>query len=186
MTTYTARLIDTGAQTAERPWGVYASATNGSEWLDGAFASEAEAQAEARRRSDAEKPKAKPTTRTITLSDRRPVKIDDGQWPVIAHGSYSWHDGEVEVQANRRTALDMRVRLHEDGRAIVYGVYTHETAWRGEGNDTQKAGVLVGAGEDVAAAIRGVGERLVEQGVDEKIVRDVVNETVAGLPAESL
>jgi len=54
---------------------------------------------------------------TITMSEARPVKIDPGQWPVIA--SADRHDGRVESQANTKWAL--KVREHVDGRRIVYG-----------------------------------------------------------------
>ncbi len=59
----------------------------------------------------------KPKTVTITLSDRRPVKLVARDWPVIA--SASGHDGKVACQANREWTI--RVRQHEDGRRVVYG-----------------------------------------------------------------
>ena len=62
-----------------------------------------------------------PKTLTITLTDRPPVKIIDADWPVIAHGSYDRHDGQVESEANRIWSLSIRVRRHADGRLIVYG-----------------------------------------------------------------
>jgi len=62
-----------------------------------------------------------PKYRTITLSDRAPVKIVEADWPEIASGK-SW-GSQRESQANRRWSL--RVRQHKsDGRTIVYGTYT--------------------------------------------------------------
>lgn len=73
----------------------------------------------------------------IALSDRPPVTIVADIWPVVAHDS--WHDGEVECQANRRRYL--KVREHADGRRIVYGGFTSQ--WRNE-RDTF-AGYLIPA-----------------------------------------
>lgn len=56
--------------------------------------------------------------RTITLTDRRPITVNEDDWPVIA--SARWWEGEHEFQAFRRASV--RVRQHADGRAIVYGV----------------------------------------------------------------
>jgi hypothetical protein len=67
-------------------------------------------------------------TRTITLTSRPPVKIQDDQWPLIAHAY--WHDGVVECQANRKGWL--KVRQHADGRIIVYGGY--DSNWPKEPN----------------------------------------------------
>lgn len=56
-------------------------------------------------------------TITVSLSDRRPIKISKTAWPLIA--SSSWFDGEHECQANEVAWI--RVRSHADGRTIVYG-----------------------------------------------------------------
>ena len=56
--------------------------------------------------------------RTITLTDRPPVRITDDEWPQIA--SASWHDGAARCQADNR--LTIKVRQHADGRTLVYGV----------------------------------------------------------------
>ncbi len=85
-------------------------------------------------------------TRTITLSNRPPVKIKEFEWPVIAKAS--WCDNPaIPVQANRSASV--RVRQHVDGRSIIYGTY--DTQWQGESG--LKSGLLLDAGADVAAAI---------------------------------
>lgn len=62
-----------------------------------------------------------PKYRTITLTDRAPVRIDEEQWPEIA-SARDW-DNTHECQANRR--WNLRVRQHRvDGRTIVYGTYS--------------------------------------------------------------
>lgn len=69
----------------------------------------------------------KPKTRTITLTDRPPVKICEDEWPIIAVGK-DW-DNQHESQANR--TWQIRVRQNEkDGRTIVYGSYS--TQFQGE------------------------------------------------------
>lgn len=89
-------------------------------------------------------------TRTITLTDRPPVKINEAEWPVIAKGD--WHEGRIAAQANRSGWL--RVRRHADGRAIVYGAYS--TQWGGERD--RRGGELLDKDADVAAAINRVAE----------------------------
>jgi hypothetical protein len=73
---------------------------------------------------------AKPAKRrTITLTDRPPVTIYEDDWPSIAWAEDSWHDGEIEVQANRRTRRWLKVRQHADGRILVYGGFDYESSW---------------------------------------------------------
>lgn len=102
-------------------------------------------------------------TRTITLTNRPPVRIREDQWPVIAHGSYSDHDNQYEFQANRKWKADIRVRQHEDGRVIVYGVYDYDTAFQNESGITVKAGEVIEPGADVVAAIREVGDTMIAE-----------------------
>lgn len=110
-------------------------------------------------------------TRTITLFDRRPVKIREAEWPVIARASD--HDNQYEFQANRR--WNLRVRQHADGRAIVYGTY--DTAFQHEAN--RAGGELLEAGEDVAATVARVAKRL-------GFADHIAEACVADLPAEDL
>jgi len=112
-----------------------------------------------------------PKPRTISLTDRAPVRIDEDLWPVVAQ-SRDW-DNQHECQANRTWRC--MVRQHADGRSIVYGVYT--TQFQGEADS--HAGYLLGAGEDVPAAIRRVGEEI---GAAESVIRACI----ADLPAEVL
>jgi hypothetical protein len=60
-------------------------------------------------------------TRTITLTDRPPVRIVENDWLTIA--SVRRHDGETYLASLRR--YWMTVRQHQDGRTIVYG--RHQT-----------------------------------------------------------
>ena len=113
-----------------------------------------------------------PKTRTITLSNRPPVKIREDEWPQIAQAS--WTDNPaIPVQANRTAAV--RVRQHADGRAIVYGTYS--TQWQGETD--LKSGMLLAKGADIAAAIYEVVDDL-------GVTVTMAAECVANLPAEEI
>ncbi len=131
-------------------------------------------------------------TRTITLTDAAPVRIRGDQWPEIAHGAYRWHDNKYEFQANRQIKIDLRVRQHEDGRALVYGVYDYTTAFQGEAGVTSRAGRLIEAGADLAATINQVGETLADQvddlgrGEDTPYIHAATREAIAELPAVDL
>lgn len=110
-------------------------------------------------------------TRTIPLTDRPPVRIREDLWPTIAVAKD--YDSEFECQANRTWAL--RVRQHQDGRAVVYGSY--ETRWRGERDIT--AGELLTAGDDIPAAILRTAQAI---GASDRLAQ----ECIADLPAEEL
>ena len=78
--------------------------------------------------------------RTITLTDRPPVRIEDTEWPVIAQSK--WFEGPYDFQANRSGWL--KIRQHADGRVIVYGGY--DTNWQNE--NSKRAGFLIPAGRE--------------------------------------
>lgn len=86
------------------------------------------------------------TLRTITLTGRPPVRINDDDWDVIAKAVEDWHDGQVRCQANRLSEWSIRVRQNEDGRAIVYATYNYTSNFQGAAARWHKAGVLVEAG----------------------------------------
>lgn len=120
---------------------------------------------------------SKAKTRTITLTDRPPVTIREDQWPVIA--TAKWWDNTYECQANRTASV--RVREHEDGRRIVYGVYGSN--WQGERD--KKAGMLIDyvvyGQADTDATIQAIHE------VTELIgYPALAAECIADLPAEAL
>ena len=128
-------------------------------------------------------------TRTITLTGRAPVKIVEDNWPIIAHGHWLDHDNQYESQANRRWRIDIRVRQHADGRAIVYGVYDYDTAFQGEACEVHRVGSLLNAGADLPAAIKAEGKALIDRIIDEVLHRhvcDSVDACIADLPAEVL
>ena len=108
---------------------------------------------------------------TITLTSAPPVTIKKDDWPIIARAK--WHDGQVECQANRTRTLI--VRQHEDGRAIVYGVYS--TQWQGESD--RRRGVYLADNPNSLHIVRTICEVADSMGFDE----DFAEECIANLPA---
>ena len=136
------------------------------------------------------------TMRTITLTDRPPVKIDEDTWPVIARAKDSEHDGQVECQANRRTVWAMHVRQHKDGRTIVYATYSYDSQYQHERGYEARHGVMLAApakdADDAArivSAIQEVGRLMAAaecDGEDAARWPTLVAETIADLPPEVL
>lgn len=141
--------------------------------------------------------------RTITLTDRAPVTIEEITWPIIARAdgdSWAGSDYGRHQQASHQGEIDaytLIVRRHADGRVLVYGVLTaairawgapaHGESWRGGellGTARPANNDVAGREEQVslasvAAAIRRVGEA---GNLPDRIIRDCV----ADLPAEEL
>lgn len=126
-----------------------------------------------------------PKQRTITLTGRRPVTIREDEWPLIADAaddSYSRHaDAGRYEQARRQGELTtwwLKVRQHEDGRALVYGRVT--PGWTvPEGMEAWAGGELLPAGADLAQAIQRVG-------ADGRLPAATIRACIADLPAEEL
>jgi len=89
---------------------------------------------------------------TVPLTGRRPVRILEADWPVVAEAK--WPRGPLAFQADRKRRL--RVRVHADGRAIVTGEY--ETRWQGE--RSYAGGECVDAGADIPQAIQRVAREM--------------------------
>jgi hypothetical protein len=125
---------------------------------------------------------------TITLTGRPPVRIAKADWPIIAEGRAFAHDGQVPKQANAKTTAWIRVRRHADGRAIVYGLWDHDTVW-GDGRSV-RAGRLLKADESMPEAIKAVGDELAacrgEDLLPPQAIDDIVRDCIADLPAEQL
>lgn len=127
------------------------------------------------------------TTRTITLTGRRPVRITEADWPAITHvsgDSYAGNDHARRQQAQARGEVDtyrLIVRQHRDGRVLVYGILSAAIAAWGQpaGGEDYRGGYLLPAGADLAGAIRRVGE---ECGLPDALIRACI----ADLPAEEI
>lgn len=132
-------------------------------------------------------------TRTITLTDARPVKIYEDEWPIIAEART--HSGEIECQANEEWSI--RVREHADGRRIVYayrdrGPGGMALSYRGiragrliptrrskDGHDPSYHNLALGP--DEVATIKAIGE--MGDAIDDNALAD---ECIADLPAEEI
>ena len=107
------------------------------------------------------------TTLTITMTDRAPIKIDRDLWPIIA--------GAREGSPHTEHYWRLFARRHNDGRSIVYGIYTS-----GDVEDPdRRGGVLLNQGDNIAAAIRSVGEHL-------EFEEHLIEQCIADLPAETI
>lgn len=140
-----------------------------------------------------------PKTRTITLTDRPPVRIAEDDWPVIARGDADDNDSDQPGNApNRQWERTIRVRQHEDGRAIVYGVYDYDTRFRGARGASARRGALLPAPatlDQLIAAMREIGDELAEAESEAAIEesckapqqwRVAVQQCIADLPVETL
>lgn len=114
---------------------------------------------------------------TITMSERRPLRIDPAAWPMIARAD--WHDGQIEYQANNIRKIC--VRQHADGRRIVYGLQEAGNGGQHAGTRNPEGGFLINAGaseDETVRAIRRVGGIIGDDGL--------ADECIADLPAEEL
>ena len=118
----------------------------------------------------------KKKTRTITLTGRPPVSIDEAEWQRIAHAK-TW-DGEHEVQANRKWQITVRENGGEEPgtRMIVYGVYA--TRWQGEHGHN--------AGEIVESTDSAQVCRAIERVAEAIGCPELAHDCIAGLPAEEV
>lgn len=130
--------------------------------------------------------------RTITLTDRPPVTIDDDVWGLIASASDKEYDGQVECQANRTSKWFVGLRQHDDGRTLVYATYSYSSNWQGARNYSAKRGVLLPGTPDSAAlvnAIRDVCDDIARaecDGNDADRWPTLAAGCIADLPAEEL
>lgn len=136
--------------------------------------------------------------RTITLTSRSPVTIDDDKWPVIASASDSEHDGQVECQANIKSSWWVKVRQEPvTNRFLVYAGYSYESNYQGARNYSAKRGVLLDNAshpdsrdaDDVCRAIREVCEDIASAECSEGDAArwtTLANECIADMPAVEL
>lgn len=131
--------------------------------------------------------------RTITLTGRPPVAIDEDDWPVIAGSGWDDCDSEYEFQANRRADVTLRVRQHEDGRTIVYGTYRYRTNFQNEDDVRAAAGYRLQDGDTdrIVTAIRETTDYLSSYDSLPDVVwqpdwKMLADDCIADLPAEKL
>jgi hypothetical protein len=129
----------------------------------------------------------------IIMSNRPAVMVSDEKWPVIAEGFYSYHDGEVECQANRKWKCEMKVRQSADGKTIVYGMFDYDSHYSTEPNDHICAGLLLENGDaDVLSGIAAVsihlhrGIHTADISTRNRVIRCAADMCVDDLPPEDL
>ena len=132
--------------------------------------------------------------RTITLTNRPPVRIAETAWPIIA--SARRHDGQVECQANH--VWHLTVRQHADGRTIVYGSEDRGNGGMHQGYEAAYAGELLessSAYEDRCPGdhprawrkrTQDIVEAICRVGKDARCSEAMIRECLADLPAEDL
>lgn len=130
--------------------------------------------------------------RTITLSDRPPVTVNEDVWGLIAVARDSEHDGQVDYQANRKSKWFIGVRQHDDGRTIVYATYYYTSNWQNARCYSAKHGLMLPkecTTDDICKAIKEVAGRMEDcecDGEDNKRWSTLADECIADMPAEEL
>lgn len=127
---------------------------------------------------------------TLPMTGRRPVRIAEDEWPLVASGRWDKHDGQIRAQANREWGIYINVRRHNDGPVLVTGGYDYSTNFE---HEEQRAGVLIAhtnpADSDIADAIHAVRDTLIDRISEKDMHRhvvDVANECLGDLPAEEI
>ena len=130
--------------------------------------------------------------RTITLTDRPPVRIDEDEWGVVASASDKEFDNQYEFQANRISKWYIGVREHDDGRCIVYATYSYTTNYQNSRGYSAKRGVMLpkdSTMDDVVKAIKEVASDISgaeHDGEDSSRWPTLANDCIADLPAEEI
>lgn len=128
--------------------------------------------------------------RTITLTDRPPVRINEDNWPTLASASEHWYDSEYESQANRESkrAVVVRRSAKNPNRAIVYATYWFRSAWVSEQGAQCRRGVVIddaGDADRLARQIRAVCDSMDDPSShdgDETTWAQMADECIADLP----
>jgi hypothetical protein len=121
---------------------------------------------------------------TISLTGRRPVTILKAAWPIIA----------IAERRTEETSSKLIVRKHEDGRSIVYGIWSAgATCYPGvpdvRGGELLEPSLEVDELNALAPAIVRVGEWMadnVPSETDKILFRQLTNQCIADLPAEEI
>jgi len=129
--------------------------------------------------------------RTITLTGRPPVKIDDAAWPTIASARDKDFEGAHESQSFRTSRWWVIVRRHEDGRTLIYCGYDYSTAWQGERDYSVRGGRLLPAAtaEQICDAISAECASIADSehyGEDADHWPGLADQCIAAMPAEEL
>jgi len=124
-----------------------------------------------------EKPPVEDKYRTVTLTNRAPIRIKEDEWPVSAEGGWgsspdtpdewSW---EIKFVVRREKEENYRIRYRKYGRILIYAFYV-----KNDENDDKYQRVRVGRLLDDEAVFHlwknmvQVAEELRERIIDEKM-----------------
>jgi hypothetical protein len=104
-----------------------------------------------------------PSIRTISLTDGASVKVHEDEWQVAAEASGDSFGGHLDHLQHRRARergeleqYRLIVRLHADGRAVVYGILKPREGF--SFTEPRRGGESLDPGADLISAIRRVGE----------------------------
>lgn len=131
-------------------------------------------------------------TRTITLTGRPPVQINEDNWPLIAQASDKTFDNQYEFQANCISKWFVGVRQSDNGAALVYATYSYDTNWQHGRSYAAKRGERLAAGatsDDICRAIERVTADIAQAecaGDDSARWPTLCAECIADMPAEVL
>lgn len=110
----------------------------------------------------------------IAMSERRPLRVKESEWPEIA-GDREW-DGQHECQATRKWYI--AVRQHANGRTIVYGRRTSQ--WQDERD--QAGGYLLepeaATTDEIIRAIRRVAGIIGRPEMAQIVISDLPEEEI--------
>lgn len=130
--------------------------------------------------------------KTITLTKRPPVSIDEANWPVIASYSDKAFEGQYEFQSFRTSKWTAVIRQHEDGRALCYAIYSYDSAHQGERCYSVRHGKLLPPESTVQEIVEAMTDvchdmRYAEHhGEDANRWDEMLRDVIADLPAEEL
>jgi len=122
---------------------------------------------------------------TIPLTGRRPVSLSPAEWPIVAESWYYDYDGQYDFQSFRHWRGSLRARRHSDGRLIVYASRSFESAYQGERNTSEVAGVLRPSGADLEEGLAQVFASIPEDD-EHRSWRGLLEEALASIAAEEI
>ena len=119
-------------------------------------------------------------TRTITLTGRRPVKVREDLWPVIAEAK------DETTIPGWKLLVSYKVRQHQDGRCIAYA--TLEVSPEDGQTKKQRGGYLLAATDTIEPTVEQLADDLgtgFGQGIKDWMIM-CAEACIASLPAEDL
>src|SRR5262245_8360875 len=112
--------------------------------------------------------------RTITLTNRPPIRIAEDDWPIIVEDSCSNNVPPGAPHLKSKWNIGIRVRKDNTGRTIIYAKYHFDDPQHSsEKSQRVRVGRYLPAGADLIPNILAVGEELRER-IDNQSMRKFV------------